>query len=90
MPTLQKKVFSATQEVLLNKAKQLMCKWNQIGTQKFDGMARSQETARWKLQPSFETPENAMMQGNDNHGIVLLVDYKPFSHQNLISSSMEY
>ena len=58
-------VFSATLQVLLNMWKQLMYEWNQIRTQQFDGMARSQETARLKLCPSFEMPDNAKKEGKD-------------------------
>ena len=58
-------VFSATLQVLLNMWKHLMYEWNQIRTQQFDGMARSQETARLKLCPSFEMPDNAKKEGKD-------------------------
>ena len=43
-------------------SKQLMRDWDQIETQQFDGMARSQEIASHKLSPSFETPDNAKKQ----------------------------
>ena len=39
-----------------------MHEWHQITTQRFDGMARSQEIASHKLRSSFETPDNAKKQ----------------------------
>ena len=62
---IAKKVFPATLEALLNLSKQLMYEWNQIRAQQFDGMGRSQETARQKLCPNSETPDNAKKQGKD-------------------------
>ena len=62
---ITKKVFSAPLETLLNTSKHQVYKWNQIRTRQFDGVARSQETARQKLCPSFKTPDNAMKQGKN-------------------------
>ena len=58
-------LLSPTLHILLNMSKQLTYDWNEIGTEQFDGMARSQEAAKQKLRSSFEMPNNANKQIND-------------------------
>ena len=62
---ITEKLLSPTLHILLNRSNQLTYDWNQIGTEQFDGMTKSQETAKKKLRPSFEMPDNANKQGKD-------------------------
>ena len=65
-PNITIKLLSPTLlQVLLNMLKQLTYDWNYTGTEQFDGMTSSQETANKKFRPSFKTPDNANKQVKD-------------------------